>query len=258
MGARFRFLQHDGVLAFSHRGGNSEWPENTLPAFQHSVDNGFTYLETDVHLSADGVLYAFHDPNLIARTGLNANIADLDSSQIDRLLVDERAPIPRFEELLTTWPLARLNVDTKSDATVLPLIQILRQHRAIDRVCVGSFVDRRIKKCRSELGPELCTSMGQIEVAQLVAASKGLADPKLIRAACAQIPFKNIIRITTPAVVELAHEIGIQVHVWTINDPDEMRSLLDIGVDGLMTDEPRTLREVLINRGVWAPEGVLR
>lgn len=259
MGAAFPFLDHDGVLAFSHRGGADAWPENTMPAFQHSIDLGYRYLETDVHLSADGVLYAFHDSNLRARTGVNANIGDLDAAEIDALRVDGHAYIPRFDELLATWPRARVNVDTKSDATVLPLIDMLRRHRALDRVCVGSFVDRRIRKCRAELGPELCTSMGQFEAARLVLASRGLADPSTLQAACAQIPPKTRgLTVVTPALVELTNSIGMQVHVWTVDEPTEINRLLDLGVAGIMTDQPRTLRNVLIERGVWAPEGLRR
>lgn len=229
-----------------------------MPAFQHAIDLGFRYLETDVHLSADGVLYAFHDNNLSARTGVNANIADLDASELDGLLVDETAPIPRLDEVLLTWPYARINLDTKSDATVMPLIAALRSHRAIDRVCVGSFVDRRIKKCRDELGPELCTSMGKLEAARLMLASRHLADPSLISAACAQVPISYRVPVVTPSLVALAHELDIQVHVWTVNEPNDMRQLLEHDVDGIMTDRPSILREVLINRGVWAPEGILR
>ena len=119
----YPYLEHDGVIAFAHRGGTSMWPENTMPSFQDSIDLGYLYLETDVHLSADGVLFAFHDHNLLRRTGVNANIADLDAREIDALLVDDRAPIPRLDEVLLTWPHARFNIDTKSDATVLPLIE---------------------------------------------------------------------------------------------------------------------------------------
>ena len=97
-----------------------------MPSFQDSVDLGYLYLETDVHLSADGILYAFHDHNLRQRTGVDANIADLEASEIDALLVDGRAPIPRLDDLFITWPHARLNIDTKSDATVLPLINAIR------------------------------------------------------------------------------------------------------------------------------------
>ncbi len=258
MPARYAFLDHPGVLAFAHRGGTSQWPENTMPAFQAAIDLGYRYLETDVHLSADGVLYAFHDSNLLARTGINTNFSDLDASELDALLVDDTAPLPRLDDVLLSWPYARINIDTKSDATVLPLIDALRAHRAVDRVCVGSFVDRRIKKCRDELGPALCTSMGKLEAARLMLASRHLADPTLLSAACAQIPISYRIPVVTPSLITLAHEFAIQVHVWTINDPNDMRQLLDDGADGIMTDQPRILRDVMINRGVWAPEGILR
>lgn len=254
----FAYLDHGGVLAFAHRGGTSRWPENTMPSFQDSIDLGYRYLETDVHLSADDVLYAFHDHNLLARTGVNANIADLDASEIDVLLVDEMAPIPRLDDVFSTWPNARLNIDTKSDATVVPLIESIRAHGAIDRVCVGSFVDRRIKKCRQELGPGLCTSMGKYEAARLAMAARGLGDTAMISAPCAQVPLRMGVDVATSAFVDVAHDLGIQVHVWTVDEPDQMRALLDWGVDGIMTDQPRILRDVLINRGVWAPEGVPR
>ena len=257
MPPRFAFLDHDGVLAFAHRGGTSRWPENTMPSFQDSVDLGYRYLETDVHLSADGVLFAFHDHNLRALTGVNADIADLDAGEIDALLVDGIAPIPRLDDVFLTWPNARLNIDAKSDATVMPLIASIRAHKAIDRVCVGSFVDRRTKKCRQELGPELCTSMGKFEAARLSLASRGLGDTRQVSAGCAQLPLRMRFKVTTPALVDLAHSLNIQVHVWTIDEPNRMRELLDWGVDGIMTDQPRILRDVLINRGVWAPEGAL-
>ena len=210
------------------------------------------------HLSADDVLYAFHDDSLVRGTGVVADIADLESSEIDRLQVDGTASIPRLEDLLLTWPQARFNIDTKSDATVLPLIQAIRTHRALDRVCVGSFIDRRIKKCRDELGPDLCTSMGRFEALRLTMAARGLADPSLLTAACAQLPPRAHIDVTTPALFELAHSLNIHVHVWTINEPDQMRTLVHQGADGIMTDRPRILRDVLIECGVWAPEGVLQ
>lgn len=258
MANRFPFLEHDGVLAFAHRGGTGTWPENTMPAFQHAVDLGYRYLETDVHLSADGILYAFHDDNLLKRTGVNAYIADLTAAEIDALLVDGVARIPRLTEILSTWPMAHLNIDTKSDASVVPLIELIRAYNAIDRICVGSFVDRRVKLCRRELGPDLCTSMGQREVLRLIFASWGLADPKQLQAACAQIPLTYGLPVTTPAVIRTAHEHGIQVHIWTIDETDEMNRLLDMGVDGIMTDQPLVLRQALIDREEWAPGGQSR
>ena len=252
MSGRFAYLEHDGVLAFAHRGGTSQWPENTMPAFQHSIDLGYRYLETDVHVSADGILFAFHDADLFRTTGHRGRIGDLEASEIDELVVDGRATIPRLDDILTTWPLARLNIDAKSDAAVLPLIRLVRVRRAVERVCIGSFVDRRVRLCRRELGPDLCTSMGQLEGLRLLMASQGFADPSVLRAGCAQLPpQRGSVRFTTTKLIELAHELDIDVHVWTINSADEMHALLDLGVDGIMSDEPALLRELLIVRGQW-------
>jgi len=131
------------------------------------------------------------------------------------------------------------------------LIDAIRTHQLLHRVCVGSFSDRRIKKCRRELGPELCTSMGPVEIGQLLLASKGLSDPAGLTAACAQLPVEQGITVTDDRIVETAHSAGIQVHIWTIDEPDEMHRLLDMGVDGLMTDEPQILRRELMLRGLW-------
>ena len=100
--------------------------------------------------------------------------------------------------------------------------------------------------------------MGPIEFVRLLLASKGLADPSLIVAPCAQIPLRMGINVTTPAVIKTAHEVGIQVHVWTINTIDEMHQLVDMDADGIMTDCTAELRDVLIERHAWAPAGAHR
>lgn len=229
-----------------------------MPAFQHSIDLGYSYIETDVHLSADGVLYAFHDAGLKARTGLDANIADLDAAQIDELLVDGRAAVPRLDEVMISWPTAKLNIDAKSDAAVLPLIDSVRAHDALDRVCLGSFSDRRIKKFREEFDHAVCTSMGKLEASHLYLAGLGFADPKHLRAACAQVPPKqSIITFANARLINLAHEHDIQVHFWTINDAPGVETLIALGADGIMTDQPRMLREVLIDNKLWLREGAL-
>jgi len=219
------------------------------------VDLGYRYLETDVHLSSDGVLFAFHDSNLRARTGVDADIADLSAAHIDALLVDGIAPVPRLADIFLMWPLARLNIDAKSDAAVLPLIRAVRDHAAIDRVCLGAFSDRRVKKFRADLGPSVCTSMGRLEAARFYLAGWGLADARNLSAACAQVPFRSWPSFVTRRLIDVAHEHGIQVHYWTVDDPADINKLIDLGADGIMTDEPRILRDTLINRGVWVLEG---
>src|SRR5690606_30716554 len=151
----FPFLDHPGPIPFAHRGGASEAPENSLPAFQHAIDLGFRYLETDVHATADGVLVAFHDDVLDRVTGHRGRIDELTWDEVSAARIDGREPIPLLEDILTTWPDARVNIDPKADTAVEPLVEVLRRTRAVDRVCIGSFSDERIDRVRDGLGPEL-------------------------------------------------------------------------------------------------------
>jgi glycerophosphoryl diester phosphodiesterase len=157
----FPFLDHPGPIPFAHRGGASEAPENSLPAFQHAIDLGFRYLETDVHATADGVLVAFHDDVLDRVTDRTGRIEDLPWSEVSQARIEGREPIPLLEDVLATWPHARLNIDPKADSAVEPLIEVLRRTDAISRVCVASFSDERTDRVRAALGPELCTGMAR-------------------------------------------------------------------------------------------------
>ena len=255
MAARFAFLEHRRLIPFAHRGGNVEHPENTLEAFQHAIDLGFDHIETDVHVSADGVLYAFHDAHLGRVAGIDSLIGDLTSTQIDGFRF-EGYRVPRFDEVLGSWPSAFVNIDPKAGEAVGPLTRALRYHGAVDRVCIGSFSDRRIERCREALGPGLCTSMGPIETFRLYLHSRGVRTGRF-RAACAQVPTgqsvvgRTHIIFASAAFVEAAHESGIDVHFWTINDESTMHQLIDLDADGIMTDRPDRLRSVLVERGRW-------
>lgn len=250
--ARFAFLDHDGPIAFAHRGGASEAPENTLPAFQRAVDLGYRYLETDVHVTADGQLLAFHDDRLDRVTDGRGMIAELSYDTVRRARVDGREPIPLLADLLDAFPDARINIDAKSDGAVEPLMRVLREFDALDRVCVGGFSHSRLERIRSGAGPGLCTSMSPREVGLLRTAS--VTHRRLAPSAvpCAQVPTRQgALPLVDRAFVRVARRLGIQVHVWTIDDPAEMHRLLDLGVDGIMTDRPSVLRDVLTQRGQW-------
>lgn len=247
------FLDHDGPIAFAHRGGASEAPENTMPAFEYAVNLGYRYIETDVHATADGVLLAFHDAKLDRVTDRNGIIADLPYSEVAKARVDGREPIPRFEELLNAWPDLRINIDPKKHNAVTPLIDALRKSGAIDRVCIGSFSDQRLQTMRHELGPKLCTSSGPLETARLLASSRGMPVGLPPGVAAAQVPVKQgPVPVVTKRFVSFLHRHNLQVHVWTIDDEAEMARLLDLGVDGIMTDRPAVLRSVLESRGQWS------
>jgi glycerophosphoryl diester phosphodiesterase len=250
--AAWPFLDWPGPLPFAHRGGASEAPENTMPAFAQAVDLGYRYLETDVHVTADGVLVAFHDDRLDRVTDRMGRIADLPWREVQQARVDGREPIPLLEDLLGTWPDVRVNIDPKHDSAVEPLAEVLLRTKAADRVCVGAFSDRRIARVRSLVGPNLCASMGPRQVAALTAVSRGLPGGSRVTAPCAQVPPRQgRLPLVTRRFVDAAHARGIQVHVWTIDDPVEMARLLDLGVDGVMTDRPLVLRELLQSRGEW-------
>ena len=241
------YLDWPGTLAFAHRGGASDNPENTMPAFQHAVDLGYTYLETDVHATSDGVLLAFHDSSLDRTTDMAGEINDLPWSEVKRARVDGREPIPLFDDFMEQFPHCRINIDCKADSAVDALIASLRRHDCLDRVLVGGFSDSRLHLLRRELGEGLCTSFGPKQIAALRTTGRvpwgGHA---------AQVPVESgPLTIVNETFIERAHSRGLHVHVWTIDEPGEMQRLLDLGVDGLMTDRPQILKDVLVARNDW-------
>lgn len=245
------FLDHPGPIPFAHRGGASEAPENTLPAFEHAVSLGYRYVETDVHATADDVLVAFHDPDLDRVTGRSGSIRDMTWAEIESIRVEGTAPIPRLDDLLTTWPDLRINIDPKADTAVQPLLEVLRRPGVLDRVCVGSFSDRRLDEIRRTFGRAVCTSYGPVGTVGLTARSFGLPLGRP-HAHAAQLPHRiGPLCVVSDRLVAHANERDLHVHVWTIDDPDEMVTLLDRGVHGIMTDRPQVLRDVLVARGEW-------
>jgi glycerophosphoryl diester phosphodiesterase len=245
--ARHPFLDHPGPIPFAHRGGAGDWPENTMPAFAAAIALGFRYLETDVQATSDGVLVAFHDDDLSRTCGRPGLISALPWSEVSTARVDGKEPIPLFDDLFTTFPNCRINVDCKTDAAVGPLIESLRRANALDRVCVGCFSHARLRRLRSALGSGLCSSMSPLEVARW-----RLGFPSSA-ALVAQVPVRHsIVPIVTQRMVDLAHRRAIDVHVWTIDEPAEMLRLLEMHVDGIMTDRPAVLKQVLTQRGEWA------
>lgn len=253
MPARHPFLDHPGPIAFAHRGGNTHAPENTMAAFQDAVNLGFTHVETDVHATSDGVLVAFHDDGLLRTCGIDARIEESSWTTLKSARVGGSEPIPLLAEVLAAFPGLMINIDCKTTQAEEPLIRTLRDAGCLDRVCVGSFSDSRLARFRSEFGSALCTSTGPREVARLAAASvTGRFLAPRTPALAAQVPTRQgPLPVVTPRFVSLAHSRGLQVHVWTVDDPAEMTRLLDLGVDGIMSDDTRALRDVFRARGVW-------
>lgn len=248
------FLDAPLPLPIAHRGGSSDGIENTLASFARAVDLGYTYLETDVRVTADGELVVFHDSAIERVVGDAGHIRELTWVELAELRVGGREPVPRFVEVLKAFPDARLLVDPKCDAAVDPLIGALRDHDALDRVCVGSFSGRRLRRVRAALGAAVCTSMGPAEALRLRIAAWRLAPASTVPAgpACVQMPVRyGPVPFADERCVALAHSLGLQVHVWTVNDRTTMVRLLELGVDGIITDELEVLRDLLVARGQW-------
>jgi glycerophosphoryl diester phosphodiesterase len=226
-----------------------------MPAFAGAVALGYRYVETDVHVTADGVVLAFHDEELDRVTDRTGEIGELTWREVSQARVDGVEPIPLLEDLLGTWPDLRINIDPKHDRVVEPLATVLTRTGSVDRVCIGSFSDRRLDRLRAMLGPGLCTSLGPAAVAKLRAASYGIGR-KRPTGCCVQVPPSTKGHaLVDERFLATAHALDLAVHVWTIDEPDEMERLLELGVDGIMTDRPAVLREVLERRGQWFPAG---
>jgi glycerophosphoryl diester phosphodiesterase len=253
VGNRYAYLDHPLPLAFAHRGGAGGGRENTMDAFAQAVQMGYRHVETDVHVTRDGRLVAFHDRTLDRVTDLVGAIGELTWAQVSAAQVGNGGAVPLLAEVLDAWPNLRLNLDVKADEAVEPLVDTVRRTGTIDRLCVGSFSTRRLRRVRAALGPRLATSMGPREVLRLRAGSLLGIGGATSGAACVQVPPRAArLPLVDRRFVAHAHRLGLQVHVWTIDDPVEMNRLLDLGVDGIMTDELATLREVYAARGLWA------
>ncbi|MEU9152184.1 glycerophosphodiester phosphodiesterase [Streptomyces sp. NPDC048417] len=249
---RHPYLDHPGPIAFAHRGGAADGLENTVAQFRRAVALGYRYIETDVHATADGRLVAFHDDTLDRVTDGTGRIGDLPWEDVRHARVAGREPLPLFEELLEEFPDVRWNVDAKAEPALRPLLDLIDRTDSYDRVCVGSFSEARVLRAQRIAGPRLATSFGTRGVVGLRLRSWGLPASVRRSAVAAQVPeSQSGVPVVDRRFVRAAHARGLHVHVWTINAPERMHRLLDLGVDGIMTDHIDTLREVMQDRGVW-------
>ncbi|MFB7458796.1 glycerophosphodiester phosphodiesterase [Streptomyces sp. NPDC056188] len=250
---RHAYLDHPGPIPFAHRGGAADGLENTMAQFRRAAGLGYRYMETDVHATADGRLAAFHDATLDRVTDGAGRIADLPWDDVRQARVAGREPVPLFEELLEAFPEVHWNVDVKAEPALRPLLDLIERTNAWDRVCVGSFSEARVIRAQRLAGPRLATSYGTRGVLALRLRSWGLPAVPRRCAVAAQVPVSQYgVPVVDRRFVRTAHARGLHVHVWTINEPALMHRLLDLGVDGIMTDHIDTLRKVMEERGVWA------
>lgn len=251
MADRFPYLDHPCANAIAHRGGAREAEENTFPAFARAVALGYTHVELDVHTTRDGVVVVHHDPTLVRMTGDPRAITDLDWATLRTIRTHGGAGIPRLDALLEEFPGLFVNIEAKSDHVVAPLASLIKRMEVVERIGTGSFRSARTAGLRAQLGERLCWSPAHLSVLGLWLRGWGLPLP-LAGFPVVQVPehYKGV-RVVTPRFLRAAHRAGVQVQVWTVNDADAMVRLLDMGVDGLMTDRPTLLRQVLERRGEW-------
>jgi glycerophosphoryl diester phosphodiesterase len=251
-------------IAFAHRGFSPDGAENSLAAFQAAVDLGYRHLETDARVSADGVAIAFHDFLLDRVTNHVGRLDSLSWAEISKARIMGREPIPRLEDVLGQFAGLSINIDVKSAAAVGPALDAIRRTNSWNRVRLAAFSDRRLAVLRSVAGPDVATGLSPNEILALKIASTRPFARRLGRREypvrsirgdrAAQVPSGTAwLRLVDRAFIEASHHRGIPVHVWTINRRAEMIRLLDLGVDGIMTDRADVLRDVLQKRGEWRP-----
>jgi glycerophosphoryl diester phosphodiesterase len=247
-------------IALAHRGGARYEPnlglENTMTAFGNAVAMGYTHLETDVHVTLDGMLVAFHDSRLDRVSDRTGPIRQLTWAQVRQARLGAAEHVPLLTDILDAWPEVYLNVDLKAAGTGAPLWNLIEGRGLHDRVCVGSFSQRRISEFRRFARGRVATSAAPPGVALVRYAPRVLSrlmrSPAEVFQVPATVPLRGReVTVVTRRLVDTAHEHGKQVHVWTIDDAAEMNRLLDLGVDGLVSDRIDVLKQVLLDRGQW-------
>lgn len=249
-------------IPFSHRGGAQRWPENTLLAFRNSAELGYCHIETDVHETSDGHFVLFHDPALERTTngcGLlrEHTLAELRELDAGFNFIEDGSyafrhaglQIPTLDEALSADPTIHYNLEVKpADPTLARrLWEYIEHHGIHDRVLVASAHDEVTDEFRRHSRGRVATSSGRKGALRFWAMARaGFGKQAMVPFDALQVPttFRGM-NVITPRFVEAAHLHGIQIHVWTINDPAEMETLVAAGVDGVMTDLPDVLLDVL-------------
>lgn len=250
-----------GPIILAHRGGNEDTSENSLEAFASAKRIGIRHIETDVHLTADGYVVISHDPSLERCFGVRALIKDLSWREISHLRDTDGHPMPLLAQALEAFPDMYFNIDAKAKNVEGPLLEVLAHHDALGRVVLASFADSRVAWIREHTQGQVATSLGMNSVIRLLGAAKTATSPASWRipgprqgVVAAQVPFSSgPITVVDRRFVAAAHAAGLAVHVWTIDDPQDIVTLCKLGVDGIVTNRPRYVRDFLSERGLWEP-----
>jgi len=235
----------------AHRGGSLEQLENSLSAFKNAWDLGYRYMETDMQASSDGVVYIFHDDRLERVSNGTGLFCEHSSAEIDKLRLNNGERIPRLSEALDALPEALFNIDIKRADGTKPLANFLNTHPQAHRVVAASFVGARLKELKSLVKKPVPVTAVQNDIIRIMLIGLGLPlkRPDVV---AVQVPISHYgIPIVTKWFVRQCHKLNIKIHLWTIDDEKQMRWLIDLGVDGVMTDKPSLLKEVCLDKGCW-------
>lgn len=255
--------ENAGPLVIAHRGGAGLWPENTLYAFERAAKLGVDVIELDVRSTSDGVLIVIHDATLNRTSDGAGRVSEMTLEQLKKYDAGYRwssdngksfpvrgsaITVPTLEEVFTALPKMRFIIEPKQDAPSItgPLCGLIRKHGMSDKVVVGSFSHSIISEFRQAC-PEVATSASPSEVSKFLAMQKaGLDRAYSPPMQALQVPeYMGGLQVLSRGFVEAAHGRNLQVHAWTINEAGDMRRIIDMGVDGLMTDYPDRLMKLL-------------
>ncbi len=247
----------------AHQGGDGIWPGDTLFAFENAAELGVDILEMDMHSTADGVLVMMHDATVDRTTDGSGRINDKSLAQLKELdagynwtpddgntfpFRGQGITVPTLDEVFDTFPDKRFNIEIKQGEPSItqPFCQKIRDYDLADQVLVASFSQEVLEEFR-QVCPEVATSSGETEVIQLFVFSKIFIESILSpHYQAVQVPEERSgLRVLTPRFVDAAHNRDLEVHAWTINEVNDMQRMLDLGLDGIITDRPDRLLEVL-------------
>ncbi len=254
------YLSLEHPIRLAHRGSRRLWPENTMTAFQGAVDLGYLYIETDVRITGDDVVVVFHDKTLERVTNGTGQVRDWRYEELRRLDAAYHfdpadghprrgtgVGIPTLEEVLLTWPDVHFNIDIKGRRMEWHVAEVVKRLGRERSTLIGAFSDFRVGRYRRIMGKDTAIAAGPLAAMAMFAASRiGATAPG--KATAYQLPFDATGVPIDRKLVAAVHEAGSQIHAWTVNERDDMVRLLDLGVDGIVTDRPDTLNEVVASR----------
>ena len=245
------YMNSSNIVPIAHRGASLAAAENTFESFRKAFDLGYRVIETDIHSSKDGTAYIFHDNTLERLTGESLKISDLKDVDIDDLKVNKSSIIPRLSNVFEEFPEGLFNLDAKTWEATIPITNTIKKMGCSSRVCIGSFNDKRIDAIIRELGLETCHSMGTSNVIKFYLGAQ-LGIEQHFTAQCIQLPVKQFgISLVTQTILRHARKLGIKIHFWTINNPKVMQKLLELNVDGIMTDDCVLLKKTMEEKHKW-------